>query len=383
LTTPLPVPGIFGEGQSIMTNKTYAHKLKTRRRSMFKQVFNIMVLAVLLVLASCLGGPIQAEKKGPVPEFIRILEVGKPLSYRNLTIVPVYFSKSQDKTEYITLEDALKQNWIEITEMEGGRVPQVRITNNSKHMIYLMGGEILTGCKQDRILAGDILLAPGTKDLLVPVFCVEQGRWNFTSANFYSKENLGTFKLRSAAQTKAPSAQSEIWNQIASENRKMGVASDSSAYQAAYDKEENKAEIARIEQTFQNVPHLYEDTTGVIIGLAGRIVSADIFANEDLFKKQWPKILKSSALSSISCNLAGSITQKEAVELLQKFFDLNYTQKPGLDLGIEYTYTDQSLNISSLIHKNKVVHLAGFPQENERTDVIQESGRDERVKVIK
>lgn len=350
---------------------------------MSKKLFSISVLAVLLVLIGCLGGPLQAEKKGPIPEFIRILEVGKPLSYRNLTIVPVYFSKSQDKNEYITLEDALKQKWIEITEMQGGRVPQVKITNNSKHMIYLMGGEILTGCKQDRILASDILVAPGTKDLLVSVFCVEQGRWNFTSSNFYSKENLGTFKLRSVAQTKNPSAQSEIWNQIATENRKMGVTSDSSAYQAAYDKEENKAEILRIEQTFQNVPHLYEDTTGVIIGLAGKIVSVDIFANEGLFKKQWPKILKSSALSSISCNLAGNITQKEAVELLKRFFDLEYIQKPGIDLGIEYTYTDQSLNINSLTQKDKVVHLAGFPQEKERASVIQESGRDERVKVIK
>ena len=226
---------------------------------MFKQVSNISVLSALLVLTGCLGGPVQAEKKGPVPEFIRILEVGKPLSYRNLTVVPVYFSKSQNKTKYISLEEALKQKWIEITEMEGGRVPQVKITNHSKHMIYLMGGEILTGCKQDRILAGDILLAPGTKDLLVPVFCVEQGRWNFTSSNFYSKENLGTFKLRSMAQTKAHSAQSDIWNQIAAENRKMGVASDSSAYQAAYDKAENQEEIARIERTFQKVPHLYED----------------------------------------------------------------------------------------------------------------------------
>jgi len=212
---------------------------------------------------------------------------------------------------------------------------------------------------------------------------VEQGRWNFTSSNFYSKENLGTFKLRSVAQIKNPSAQSEIWNQIATENRKMGVTSDSSAYQAAYDKEENKAEILRIERTFQNVPHLYEDTTGVIIGLAGKIVSVDIFANEGLFKKQWPKILKSSALSSISCNLAGNITQKEAVELLKRFFDLEYIQKPGIDLGIEYTYTDQSLNINSLTQKDKVVHLAGFPQEKERASVIQESGRDERVKVIK
>ena len=121
-------------------------------------------------------------------------------------------------------------------------------------MIFLMGGEILTGCRQDRILAGDILLAPGTKDLLVPVYCVEQGRWTHVSQGFSSKKNLGTPALRARAQEKSPSAQSEIWGKIAEENSVMGVASATGAYQDAYDKEENRDRISRIEEKMADLP---------------------------------------------------------------------------------------------------------------------------------
>ena len=327
----------------------------------------------LLMVGSLLGGSfagsVPMKGENPVHDLIRILEVGKPVNYGKLTVLPVFSVKIKDKTKYVTLEDALKYQWIEITEVEGGRVPQVRISNRSKHMIYLMGGEILTGCKQDRILAADVLLASGTKNLLVPVFCVEQGRWHHNSQSFYTKGNLGTHKLRAKAQEKAPESQSKIWSQIDKENRQMEVTTRTGAYQAAYDKMENKAIITKIEKEMQRVPELYADTIGVVIGLGGQIVSIDIFANPHLFKKQWPKILKSSALSSISTRREGAINQKGAVNFLKSFMEKNFKQKPAVDLGNEWIVNDSAVNANALSYRYSVIHLAGFPQEEERMGV--------------
>lgn len=332
-------------------------------------------LMALLVAGSMLGGSLagslQTSAKGtnPVHDLIRVLEVGKPVNYGRLTVLPVYAKKIRNKTEFVTLEQAVKSHWIEITEVEGGRVPQVRISNRSRHMIYLMGGEILTGCKQDRILASDVLLAPGTKNLLVPVFCVEQGRWDYNSQSFYTKGNLGTYKLRADAQKKAPESQSEIWSKIAEENREMEVRTSTGAYQAAYDKMENKAVISKIEKEMSKIPELYTDTIGVVIGLGDRIVSVDIFANPYLFKKQWPKILKSSALASISAYKKGAVTQKKAVSFLESFMSKKFKQKPALDLGYEWIANDSTLNACAISYRYAVIHLAGFPQEDERMDV--------------
>jgi hypothetical protein len=338
----------------------------------------LTVLSVALLAATKTAAAAQ-DSRHSIQETVRRLELGKAVSHGSLTIIPVYMDRVLDRASYATLEEALKSGWITITEVEGGRVPQVKISNLSKHLIFLMGGEILTGCRQDRILAGDILLAPGTKDLLAPVYCVEQGRWSHNSQTFFSKQNLGTPALRARAQEKSPAAQTEIWGQIAEENQVMGVASATGAYQDAYDKEENRARILKIEAKMRDLPRLHDDTVGVVIGLGGEIVSADIFANPDLFLRQWPKILKSSALSSIGSAKGGSLDRTEAAEFLKSFIDRKYRSQSGLDLGIEYTSIDSDANIQALVYQDGVVHLAGFPQEEDRIKVIRDDQNDPRA----
>ncbi|MBP1766887.1 MAG: hypothetical protein H6P98_1002 [Candidatus Aminicenantes bacterium] len=334
-----------------------------------------MAVLTALLLGTVRPAAVAEDSRDPVRDTVRRLELGKGVSHGSLTIIPVYLDRVVDRTGYVSLDDALKNGWIAITEVEGGRVPQVKISNLSKHMIFLMGGEILTGCRQDRILAGDILLAPGTKDLLAPVYCVEQGRWSHVSQSFFSKKNLGTPALRARAQEKAPAAQSEIWGKIAEENSVMGVASATGAYQDAYDKEENRARISKIEEKMAGLPRLHSDTVGVVIGVGGSVVSADIFANPELFLKQWPKILKSSAFTSLGSARAASLDRDRAAEFLRSFLSRRFRTQPGLDLGVEYTSIDSVANIQALAHNDRVVHLAGFPQEEDRIKVILDDQR--------
>ncbi len=333
----------------------------------------IVVLAAVAVTAAAgiQGTPVKADEALPVKSLIRNLELGKPLDHGGLTIIPVHMGRIQDRTSYVTLEDALQNGWLLISEVDGGRVPQVKISNLSKQTIFLMGGEILTGCRQDRILAQDILLAPGTKHLLAPVFCVEQGRWHQTSSGFTSKQNLGTPALRGTAQKQSAAAQSEIWERIASENRKMAVASVTEAYQDAYEKEDIRAAIQSIEKRMKAVPFLQNDTVGVMIGIGGELASVDIFANPNLFAKQWPKILKSSALSSFGGQKGVPLGREKAARFLRSFLDRRYRTQSGLDLGTEYTASDSDVNIQALAYKSGIIHLSGFPQEEDRIKVVR------------
>ncbi|OGD17875.1 MAG: hypothetical protein A2W03_17745 [Candidatus Aminicenantes bacterium RBG_16_63_16] len=336
----------------------------------------VAALAVALLTGFKTATVVPQDGGNPVQAMVRRLELGRPVSHGNLTIVPVYLNRVLDRTRYATLEDALKNGWITITEVEGGRVPQVKISNLSKQLIFLMGGEILTGCRQDRILAGDILLAPGTRDLLAPVFCVEQGRWTHISQNFFSKQNLGTPALRARAQEKSPAAQSQIWGKIAEENEVMGVSSSTGAYQDAYEKDENRARIMKIEEKMSGIPRLHADTVGVVVGLGGEVVSADIFTNPDLFLKQWPKILKSSALSSLGSAKGGALDRNAAAGFLESFMGRKYRSQAGLDLGLEYSAIDSAANIQALVYNDATLHLAGFPQDEDRLKVIRDDRGD-------
>jgi len=340
----------------------------------------------LIVIGMTWNGALHgtsAKKSTPIKNLIQKLEIGDPITYGNLTIIPVYSFGKKQKTNIFTLDEAFKNNWIKITEIDGGRVPEVRITNRTKHKIFLMGGEILSGCKQDRIVAGDVLLRPYSKDLKVPVYCVEHGRWNSVSESFYSKDNLGTYAMRAQAQTKAPSAQIGIWEKIASENKKLGVDTATSAYQAAYDKTEHRSKIRKIEKELQQIPFLNKDTIGVVIGLGGRIASVDVFADPVLFQRQWPKLLKSSALSSISIKRPGILSQQKAIEFFQYLINKEFISKTALDLGREFSLTDTLVIANALEYQAVILHLAGFPQETIGGKSAPAQDLEQRVRVIR
>jgi hypothetical protein len=346
-------------------------EIADKEEKMIRRLIVVLTAVAMAAAAATQKMPEKADEGLPIKGLIRALELGKPLEHGGLTIIPVHMGRVQDRISYVTLEEALRSGWLLISEVDGGRVPQVMISNLSKQTIFLMSGEILTGCRQDRILAQDILLAPGTKNLLAPVFCVEHGRWHQTSSGFTSKQNLGTPALRATAQKKSPAAQAEIWERIALDNRKMDIGSTTDAYQDAYEKEEVRAAILGIEKKIKNAPFLQDDTLGVIIGIGGELASVDIFANPGLFAKQWPKILKSSALSSLYGSKGISLSREKAAGFLRSFMDQTYSTQSGLDLGTEYTSSEADVNIRALAYKGGIIHLSGFPQEKDRLKVVR------------
>jgi hypothetical protein len=372
-----------GQGNKMRERKFSLDKTKKEVGVMKRFMLLMLALVVAIGVSGFNLSQGYAQTARDVTSFIENLQVGEPVYYEDLTIIPIYTATTAIKghTYYTTLEEALKGKWLEIKELEGGQVPQVRLTNTSSRYIYIMGGEILTGCKQDRIVGRDVLIGPRSKGVIVPVYCVEQGRWNYESDSFYSKSNLGTYGLRAEAQKAKSGAQSSIWQKITGLNRKMGVSSSSDAYQAAYESQDIKRQIASFERRMEQVPQMYGDTVGVIVGVGGRIVSVDIFANPYLFRKLWPKILRSSALSAISSDERGSLTQREAVEFLRRLSNKRYASKSAIDLGREFSAIDREVNINALVYQRTVIHLAGFSEESDTTYFKDSPDSERRIPV--
>jgi ARG/rhodanese/phosphatase superfamily protein len=60
---------------------------------------------------------------------------------------------AEDGLDYETLDEALLDKVLEFTEInEGGQVPAIKVENKSGRMVFLMAGELLVGCRQDRVL---------------------------------------------------------------------------------------------------------------------------------------------------------------------------------------------------------------------------------------
>ena len=163
----------------------------------------------------------------------------------------------------------------------------------------------------------------------------------------------------------------------------MNVQSASDAYQAAYESAPVRQKIEGFTRKMQNIPELYTDTVGVVVAVGADIVSVDIFANPALFKKLWPKLLKSSALAAISAETSGTVTQEEAAEFLRNLHDKDYIQRSAVNLGFELSTVDDDINVNALAYHNTVIHLAAFSQENKGYSTKRSPDSERRIPVLR
>jgi hypothetical protein len=90
-------------------------------------------------------------KKPNVLESLKNSEVADILKAAGLQVFGLRWAVGNGHN-YVTLDEALQAQALEVTEIdEGGRVPTVKLTNKSEQMVFLMAGEELvaanrTGC---------------------------------------------------------------------------------------------------------------------------------------------------------------------------------------------------------------------------------------------
>src|SRR5947209_2262025 len=118
----------------------------------------IVWLAILApVLAAEPPAPKTAKTKTPVPGGAPFA-VGSPITRGNLTVFPVYSpERRKTSSDYLTLEEALKQKRIVVKEMPSAEVNRVSVTNTASKPIYLMAGDIILGGQQDREIGRDTI----------------------------------------------------------------------------------------------------------------------------------------------------------------------------------------------------------------------------------
>ena len=169
------------------------------------------------------------------------VRIGAPETVHNLTMFPLE-GANVDGDEYITLDEALRRRTVRIEETsDAGSVPELRVVNEAEQPVLLIDGEELVGAKQNRILNLTILVAAKTTTV-IPVSCVEAGRWSRRSATFGSagRAHYATGRAMKAEQVTRSlrergdrrSDQSEIWSDISAKMSRMRAVSDTACIRA-------------------------------------------------------------------------------------------------------------------------------------------------------
>jgi hypothetical protein len=277
------------------------------------------------------GGP--AESNG---EY-RVLA---PIESGNLLLFPVVRAngKTGGGSPFLTLDEGFKNGSVEVTEAGNVRglvrsrdngpaivgrdqVNTLVLVNNSSQPLLLLAGEIVTGGKQDRVIAKDRIVPPGGDPIDLSVFCIEPGRWVESSPVFgaSAKAPAASIMVQPAVRERAMVAQDQqqVWSSVHGTIADLAAAPaasggpmpapmpPTSSYAKAMQSEQLKAKVdeaaAPLMQSREAVLGQLkkEGAVGVVVAVRGEIVWADLFSSPDLLARYWTKLVRSYAAESL------------------------------------------------------------------------------------
>ncbi len=298
----------------------------------------------------------------PIHTRIRTVQPGTPVHYRNLTIYPLYSTRTSHQDHILSLDEALSHGGLTIRERDNARVGEILVRNDSARPLFLMTGEILTGGKQNRIIQQDTLLMARSDFTAIPVYCGEKARWNRGNRGFISGRTIAEPRLRKmAAQAESQDA---IWKEIEGSIIKARVSSKTANYQAVYEDTHTQAELDRATACFRHLPG--KRTVGLVAVANNRIVGCDLFSDPKLLSALWDKICRSYAMHALQHPLPRSPARINiAVHTITPFLNSALASRltPQHAVGIgESTRISGRVNGHGLTWRDEVVHLALFAQ---------------------
>jgi hypothetical protein len=299
------------------------------------------------------------------------VKIGTPATFKNLTVFPLTGGPGIS-ADYLTLDEALAQKLAVITEVsEGGSVPELKFVNSGGKKVFLLDGEELVGAKQNRVLNISIMV-PAGKTLVVPVSCVEAGRWQHRSREFTSAPRAHyaegrALKMQQVSMSmktsgRRTSNQGEVWDHINQKFSSMDCVSPTSAMSDIY--EHHSMPLEDYVRSFAPAG----DQVGAVFAIEGKVVGLELFDSPETLRKLFPKLMRSYGLDALdrvrsnsAAKLAGQIpTKARAAAFLRKVTKARGEEFPALGEGQDLRLTGPRLTGAALAVDGRVVHLSAF-----------------------
>jgi hypothetical protein len=264
---------------------------------------------------------------------------------------------------------------VQITEVsEGGSVPQLLLVNEATQPVLLLDGDELVGAKQNRVLNLTVLV-PAMSKTVIPVSCIEQGRWHWRSRHFEAAnrtlyasaraEKMAQVSQSMREEDSYRSDQHAIWESI---GRKAANFEMHSPTGAASDLYEDRS--ALLDHMVSQVKP-QTDQVGAAFMVRGRLVGAELFGSAQGFSSLLPKLVRSYGLDAIDARESTRVRRRRAASdpatlvktFLAKLLSATALRKRALGLGEDLRLEEHDLVGAALVHEGEVVHLSAFTRE--------------------
>jgi hypothetical protein len=292
-------------------------------------------------------------------KFFAGVKVGERIKIDDgLFIFPLLLEDGNGEAlQYDLLDEAIEKGYVEIDEKKIPEVSTIVVNVKEEKDVLVVEGEVLEGGLQTRTVNISLLLNKGEN--LIPVSCVEQGRWGnyrvYNPADFLVDNILRTRKVATAFKNNSFRAdQDAVWRHTAMMMERFDALSDTESYEEIFVKKGSD-----IKRNLEDVEPV-DGQVGAVIVINGEVVGVDMFDKPETWKKLSKKVLGSYYLSwSVSEKESHKeMTENDVEKFLSSLDKIKpEVKKPPVGVGEHYFIEKGKIHGFALVKDGKVVHL--------------------------
>lgn len=314
-----------------------------------------------------------------VKTAIASLKLAEPTTHRGLTVFPLTSDRASPLS-YLLLEQGLDKDLVSIREVsEGGSVPELTVENRAAEPVLIVDGEELVGAKQNRV-ANLTMLIPAERTTVIPVSCVEVGRWSYRGRSFGvtdrvqnargRAEKLESVRHSIRAHGSRRSDQGQVWDSLAEESEALHAPSETGAMSAMFEHHQETLD------DYVSGVRAGNDHVGAVFAVPGRRYGLDLFDQPSTYAAFLPKLVRSYAIDSLSRRDRRRAPVADPADFLDRIVRGTFDDHPAVGLGRDVGVVGDGLVAGGLISDETVVHLTAFAEPARDRDRSDRSGGD-------
>jgi hypothetical protein len=296
------------------------------------------------------------------------IEISEPISHGLLHVFPLRGGR-QEEENILLLEDGLRAGTLRVEERhDTGCPPGLRVVNEGDLRVLILEGDELIGAGQHRVANSSVLVAAGS-ELILPVSCVERGRWSYRSRAFspgtgsphLTLRRLTTrsvhYSLRSGRDQ--GSDQRTVWRDRDHVARRYRTALPARALRAS--RSHHSERLDAFEKLARELP---EGTSGVVVAIGERLALLEILAGPRTFARVFRKLLSGYAFESVGLDRPYGTPEVQAVRnFVQTAADIvQHREHQAAGAGRDVRFEGDGISGYALIDERGVLHAAAFAE---------------------
>ena len=291
---------------------------------------------------------------------IKEARIGKPKTRLGTTIYPIFLPDNSPADIKIATDELI------VSELESASVPQIQVHNPTAAPLLIPAGMVLSGGRQTRTVNVSILVAAGST-IVIPVSCVEAGRWNgqrrFTDSKRLPSRMVRMEKHRSVARNvknfnSKNSDQGAVWDSIERELSSRGLDSATNNFLYADESLDRESDrYAAVRELIEQGPEPLQN--GIVIAQGDEVVSVEMFASPDALKSSYEALIRSAILDSPIKEVKPP-REEQVREFLDQISSAETTEATGVGLGTEYHFENDKFVAHALAYEGKFLHANAF-----------------------